>query len=132
MKRFAFILTVLACLLALTGCSSQESALDSLMETLTERGFTVSVTEDVPLEDAGPNLGAYRIDQLLIGEEHATVFFFRSGEELVKGMAAWRDIAALTDFSALPHLYHTDSLLLLYIGTDESLLAALEELWQPM
>ena len=132
MKRFAFILTVLACLIALTGCSSQESALDSLMETLTDRGFTVSVTEDVPLEDADPNLGAYRIDQLLIGEEHATVFFFRSGEELVKGMAAWRDIAALASFSALPHLYHTDSLLLLYIGTDESLLAALEELWQPM
>lgn len=132
MKCFARILIVLICLISLSSCSSQETALDGLVEALAKRGFTVSVTEDVPLEDAGPDLGAYRIDRLEIGEDIAGVYFFKSGEELVKGMAAWRDVAALASFNGIPSLYHTDSLLLITIGADDELLTALEELWQPM
>ena len=132
MKCFARILIVLICLISLSSCSSQETALDGLVEALSKRGFTVSVTEDVPLEDAGPDLSAYRIDRLEIGEDIAGVYFFKSGEELVKGMAAWRDVAALASFNGIPSLYHTDSLLLITIGADDELLTALEELWQPM
>ncbi len=132
MKRIGILITALCCILFLVGCSAQETAADDLVSALKERGFSVNVTESVSLEDAGPDLGAYRIDQLEIGEDKATLYFFKSGEELVKGMAAWRDIEALALFSGVPNLYYTDSMLLITIGASEELLDALDELWQPV
>lgn len=132
MKRIGILITALCCILFLVGCSAQETAADDLISALEERGFSVNVTESVPLEDAGPDLGAYRIDQLEIGEDKAVLYFFKSGEELVEGMAAWRDIVAAALLSGVPSLYYTDSLLLITIGADEELLDALDELWQPV
>lgn len=132
MKRIGILITALCCILFWAGCSAQETAADDLVAALKEQGFSVNVTESVPLEEAGPDLGAYRVDLLEIGEDKAALYFFKSGEELVEGMAAWRDMEALALFSGVPSLYYTDSMLLITIGAGEELLEALDELWQPM
>ena len=132
MKRIGILMTALCCILFLVGCSAQETAADDLIAALKEQGFSVNVTESVPLEEAGPDLGAYRVDLLEIGEDKASLYFFKSGEELVEGMAAWRDIVATALLSGVPSLYYTDSMLLITIGASEELLDALDGLWQPV
>ncbi len=135
MRAFKPLPFVLLCLALFAGCGGKSRPAEQLARDLGDRGFCVSVTQDVSPAEMGPDLGSDRIDLLkLDGEPRMAVYVFSTAQERDRGVTDWHEYAATAQFAedGVPHLFALNACLLIYCGIDEDLLTALSELWQPV